>query len=110
MCLRCLSPHPEDELPSPAAPKAPVLPPGVIFAGLVEEVPITAGRTGLVVVIVGVPAVVVGVSAVVVGIPAVVVGIPAVVVGIPAVVVGVTTVVIAVVAALSHGGERHRRQ
>src|SRR5215208_6742686 len=105
----CLSPLPDDELPSPAAPKAPVLPPGVPLAGRVEEVPITAGRTGLVVVIVGVPAVVV-VSTVVV-VPAVVVVSTVVVVS--AVVVIVTAVVVAsaiIVAALSHGGERHCRQ
>src|SRR5215208_3567341 len=103
MCLSCLSPLPDDELPSPAAPKAPVLPPGVPLAGLVEEVPITAGRTGLVVVIVVVPTVVV--------VPAVVVVSTVVVVS--AVVVIVTAVVVAsaiIVAALSHGGERHCRQ
>src|SRR5215204_3955681 len=94
----CLSPHPEDELPSPAAPIAPVLPPGVPLAGRVEEVPITAGRTGLVVIVV----VVVVVSAVIVVVISAVI---VVVVIAPAVVI-----VVVVIAALSHGWKGHCRR
>src|SRR5829696_6746962 len=95
----CLSPLPDDELPSPAAPIAPVLPPGVPLAGRVEEVPITAGRTGLVVIVVVV--VVVSAVIVVVVISAVIV----VVVIAPAVVI-----VVVVIAALSHGWKGHCRR
>src|SRR5215203_5635282 len=100
----CLSPLPDDELPSPAAPKAPVLPPGVPLAGLFEEVPITAGRTGLVVVVVVV--VVVSTVIVVVVSTVIVVVVSAVIV----VVIAPAVVIVVVVAALSHGGKGHCRQ
>src|SRR5215204_2912748 len=104
----CLSPLPDDELPSPAAPKAPVLPPGVPLAGLFEEVPITAGRTGLVVIVV-VVVVVSTVIVVVVSTVIVVVVSAVIVVVVSAVIVVViapaVVIVVVVVAALSHGGK-----
>src|SRR5215212_6620705 len=99
-----LSPLPDDEHPSPAGPTAPVLPPGVVLAGLVEVVPITAGLArllGVVIVAGGVFVVAVVVAAVVVVAVVVVVVVAAVIV---VAVIAVVVVVIAVVVVLGHGG------